>query len=437
MNLRFSLPLFCLSLLAASAQDDLLPLEDKATREEEKKKNNNVHDRIPVGAVLTNFTVPNFSVDKKRISLLTAEKMVVDSSDELVGEGLKLWLFDDQEEVRSITTISGARYFMATEFLVSQGNIIVRDQADQFYARSRGGVFSLNTGEALMMGPAVMMFVVPEKKSNAMNLKQTLPFAAALQMLVAAPPPEITAEELSHFERAVAPRIIPPFEGQTEMAEAEKNNTHVEERLAEYLKSIKDLNLISQLSAVPGDSEDEEKDPLEDLFKPHPNRIIIHCSKGMYFDGPSAELVYLGKISLKGMGFKLTCNEDLKVLFDQPAKKEGDENAKKDNALGGFGGVGELRQFTASGKLRISGEMNGQTFYLGGDRAIYEKGKNQIIVRGDQMAFKLAEENGIASTDKDAYAVVKLVGENQVTVQFSKGNWVTVIEVPEKDSKKK
>jgi len=433
MIFRLPLPLFCLSLLVACEQQNRLPIEVKAAKEEEEKGNENVRDRIPAGAVLTNFSVPRFDKEKKRVSLLTANEMVVESKNILVGTGLKLRMFDKQEKIRTIATIAHADYLLREEQLNGTGEIIVREQTDEFYAQSQGGIFSLDTGQALMLGPAQTMFVIPDKKNAPMNLKSALPFAAAIQLLAATPPPELTADELADFERNVAPRILPEFKGPELMEKADSKNKSVEQRLAEYLTTVDKHDLLLQVAAPP---VAEEKDPLKDLFEENPNRIFITASKGIYFDGTSFELVYLGNVSLKGQGVTMTCNQDLKVIFDPPPTAKEEKIEKEgDNPLSGFGGVGELRQFTASGDLRISGEKGKQTFHLGGDRAVYDKAKNQIIIRGDKLAFRMGE-NASRSKNKNAYAVINIDANNKIDdIQFS-DNWETVLTIPQKDQKK-
>ncbi|YCM44333.1 hypothetical protein V2O64_23800 [Verrucomicrobiaceae bacterium 227] len=432
MNFSRSLPVLCASLLVAGAQDDLTLLDNNLSKEEEHEKNTDVRDRIPAGAVLTDFSVPRFSEDRKRLSLLTAKEMEVESSEVLNGTELKLRMFDDEENICTTATIAKANYYLKEEQLIGSGDIIVREKNDEFYAHGQGGIFSFNTGQALMLGPAQTMFVIPDKKTAQMNLKSTLPFAALIQLLAAVPPPELSAEELANFERTVAPRMIPEFRGPELMEKADAKNKGVERRLAEYLTSVKKYDLLLQVAAQPAA---EEADPLKELFEENPNRIFITASKGIYFDGTSFELVYLGDVELKGQGVTLSCNQDLKVIFDPPpADKDAKPDDAKDNPVKGFGGVGELRQFTASGNLRISGEKDGETFHLGGDRAIYDKAKNQIIIRGDTLAFKMGE-NATRSQNKNTYAVINIDANNEIkNIQFSKG-WETVLTVPQKAKK--
>ncbi|MEJ6581759.1 MAG: hypothetical protein QNL68_18390 [Akkermansiaceae bacterium] len=433
MILSRSLPILCASLLTAGAQDRLTPFEDKVAKDEEHEKNTHVRDRIPAGAVLTNFSVPRFNKEKKRVSLLTAQEMVVDSPKILRGSGLKLRMFDDQENIRSVATIANARYLLDDEQLHGTGEIIVREKNDEFYARSQGGIFSLDTGQALMLGPAQTMFLIPDKKTAQMNLKSTLPFAALVQLLVATPPPELTAKELADFERNVAPRMLPVFNGPKLMEKADAKNKSLEQHLAEYLTTVGKRDLLLQIAAPP---VAEEEDPLKDLFEENPDRIFISASKGIYFDGTTYELVYLGNIKFKGQGITMTCNQDLKVIFDPPPveKKEDAPAEKEGNPLSSIGGVGELKQFTASGNLRISGIKDGEKFYMSGDRAVYDKAKSQIILRGDLMAFAL-DQNAMRSNSKNAYAVINLEDNGDMKINFS-DDWYSVLSVPKRDKKK-
>ena len=217
------------------------------------------------------------------------------------------------------------------------------------------------------------------------------------------------------------------------MEKADAKNKGVERRLAAYLTSVKKYDLLLQVAAQPAA---EEADPLKELFEENPNRIFITASKGIYFDGTSFELVYLGDVELKGQGVTLSCNQDLKVIFDPPpADKDAKPDDAKNNPVKGFGGVGELRQFTASGNLRISGEMDGETFHLKGDRAIYDRSKNQIIIRGDALSFDLGQ-NASRSQNKNAYAVINIDVNNEIkNIQFSKG-WETALTIPGKVKKK-
>ena len=490
--MKYYLPLFLLSSIIAP-----LSAQESGTSNDEEKvtKDEDARFRIPLGAVISDVTLPYYDKNRRQVSLLTAVEMTVKAADpleepdedpdkvrRLQGKDLKLWLFDKKGEIRSTTTIPKAEYNVGTEQLQAFGTLLMRGVGDSFAARADGGIFSLETGRALLLGPATTIFERPQKKKKepktAMNLRPILPLTAAIQLLTAAPPLEIPAEELAEFERLVAPRLIPNFDGHETFNEANQLNEAVAKRLAEYLTSVGRVELLTQIKTPP--ATPVEKDIFEKIFEVGPNQIRIDCDNGIYVDGTNYEIVYLGNIKLVGQGVTMTCKKDLKVIFDPPPEKteekktdkkpegntekndgkveekKGDQPEKKkedDDPLGGFGGFGALKQFTASGSIRLSGVSKGKKFHLGGDRALYQtSGEGQdevatIILRGDKLAFihEAAVVNGkkdgadlkLYSITKDAWAKVTInkgTGKkNDLTIQFGHDRaWTTVIETPAK-----
>ncbi|MGD1978806.1 MAG: hypothetical protein PVJ98_05395 [Akkermansiaceae bacterium] len=152
---------------------------DKAAKKKQMERQQNVAGsagrnrkkpliNIPAGAVVTDLTLPYFNEERKRVSLLTIETLKVKSDgspDEetlLAGESLKLWLFDDEGAIRTTTTMSEADYLVERELLKARGQLLMRSANDEFAAQSNGGVFSLETGQALLLGPASTRFVIPK-----------------------------------------------------------------------------------------------------------------------------------------------------------------------------------------------------------------------------------------------------------------------------------
>lgn len=486
--MRSCLPLFLLtSLLCPLSAQNPGDSDNKVTKDEDARF------RIPLGAVISDVTLPYYDKNRRQVSLLTAVEMTVKAADpleepdedpdkvrRLQGTDLKLWLFDKKGAIRSTTTIPQAEYNVGTEQLEAFGTLLMRGAGNSYAARANGGIFSLETGKALLLGPATTIFERPQKEdkeskepTTSMNLHPILPLTAAIQLLTAAPPMEIPAEELAEFERLVAPRLIPVPDGKETFDEADLLNEAVAKRLAEYLTSVGKIDLLTQIKTPVATSG--EKDIFEKIFEVGPNQIRIDCDNGIYVDGTNYEIVYLGNIKLVGQGVTMSCKKDLKVIFDPPPeeKKEGkkdkkageatepkeekkdDKSEKKedDDPLGSFGGFGDLKQFTASGDIRLSGVSKGKKFYLGGDRALYQtsgEGKSEvatITLRGDKLAFihEAAVVNGkkdgadlkLYSINKDAWAKVTInkgTGKkNDLSIQFgSEKAWTTVIETPSK-----
>ena len=279
-----------------------------------------------------------------------------------------------------------------------------------------------------------------------MKLTHLIPLTVVAPMLVAAPP-EIDPTQLAEFERKVARRVIPNLDGEKNFEKADQLNKGVDLRLASFLQTVDQTTLISQTDA-PAEAKEEEEDPLEGLFEPGPDSLLISCSKGVYLDGETYEIVYLGNIRIEGQGVTMTCKEDLKALFHPPEDKPAED--KKEEPLAKFGGFGDLKQFTAAGDVRLSGvNEKGQKFYLGGDRALYEMTKNgeqinsTITLRGDKLAFILGDPKNKANKDgsvalrsisKNATAVVTLKNK-KVKVRLSDKGWVTRLGLPTEKKK--
>lgn len=133
----------------------------------EKKKQSLLN--VPAGAVIEDLTLPYYNDDQKKVSLLTIEEVTVadDIRTEktiLKGENLKVWLFDEEGAIRSTTVISSADYLINKEQLVAKSEVLMVGSNEKFAAKSKGGIFSLTTGQAILLGPATAQFKIPQKK---------------------------------------------------------------------------------------------------------------------------------------------------------------------------------------------------------------------------------------------------------------------------------
>ena len=395
-----------------------------AEEEEDDKKSNSILTRVPIGATSTNVTIPSYDKHQKRASLLTAEIVVVDSAAKLSAQGLLLHLFDKEEKINATAKINAANFLLEEERLLTNGNIHLQSADKAFEVKSDGGIFQLPTRQGLFLGPGYTLITDPPKKNTAMNFHPLLPLIASLQVLIAIPPPEITAEELSRFERMVAPRLVPASDVDEVQAATDAENLKVAKRLTNYLATIGKTELLTQIKApvvVDPLNEDELKD----------NQTSIEFDGGAYFDGDNLEVVYLGNIVLKRTTFKMTCNKDLKVILEEAVEnkeKKDNKNEKKST----FVGLGELKQLTASGNLEVEAvDEKGKKIVMKGDRALYDKSKESLLVRGDNLFFRQGDTFARA-THKDAYISAKFDGKRIKNAQLSKNGWKIQFTDPEK-----
>ena len=394
-----------------------------AEEEDEEKKSNSILTRVPIGATSTSVTIPSFDKYQKRASLLTAKVIVVDSAAKLSAQGLLLYLFDKEEKINATAKIDTANFLLEEERLLANGNIHLQSTDKAFEIKSEGGIFQLPTRQGLFLGPGYTQITDPPKKNTAVNFHPLLPLTASLQLLIAVPPPEITAEELSRFERMVAPRLIPASDVDEVQAAADAENLKVAKRLTDYLATIGKTELLTQIKApvvIDPLKEEELKD----------NQTSIEFDGGAYFDGDNLEVVYLGNIVLKRTTFTMTCNKDLKVILEEAVENKEKKDDKKEEKST-FAGLGELKQLTASGNLEVEAvDEKGKKIVMKGDRALYDKSEESLLVRGDNLFFR--QGNTFArATHKDAYISAKFDGKRLKNAQLSKNGWKIQFTDPE------
>ncbi|MDB4688223.1 hypothetical protein OAE91_01570, partial [Akkermansiaceae bacterium] len=108
------------SLITFTLLSSLLPAQVT------EKKEDSAMSRLPVGATLTNVSVPRFDDKKRRTSLLTAKTMSVESEEELKGKGLTIYLFDKEQKVSSTAKMAAATYLVNKEQLAATGELLLR-----------------------------------------------------------------------------------------------------------------------------------------------------------------------------------------------------------------------------------------------------------------------------------------------------------------------
>ncbi|MBT4797594.1 hypothetical protein OAL53_03670 [Akkermansiaceae bacterium] len=144
-------------------------IQKEANTEDPNEKKKESLLNVPAGAVIEDLILPYYNDDQKKVSLLTiAEVTVADdirtNKTILKGEHLKVWLFDEEGAIRSTTVISSADYLVNKEQLVAKSEVLMIGSNGKFAAKSKGGIFSLTTGQAILLGPATAQFKIPQKK---------------------------------------------------------------------------------------------------------------------------------------------------------------------------------------------------------------------------------------------------------------------------------
>ena len=105
--------------------------------------------------------------------------------------------------------------------------------------------------------------------------------------------------------------------------------------------------------------------------------------------------------------------------MEEAVENKDNKNEKKS----AFVGLGELKQLTASGNLKVEAvDEKGKKIVMKGDRALYDKSKKSLLVRGDNLFFRQGDTFARA-THKDAYISAKFDGKRIKNAQLSKNGW--------------
>ncbi len=295
------------------------------THGEEKTDTSSPNPRqfIPAGAIISDISLPYFDDKQRTVSLLHAESLTLDSTNENLvhGKNLRIWLFNPDGSTRASTHLPDADYLVTQQQLHTSGQTLFTEPQNQFAVLGSGGIFSLKNQQALLLGPSKTIFntSTASNTKTTMNLKPITALAAATS-LANAEPPKITPEHLADFERSVAKKNIPEYDGNQNLKDLPASDQKTSDNLQQFLTEAGKPNLVKKSPQTKPNSPD-----LESLFKLQPGKILINNTDGIYFDGKSNEVVYLGNINLQGQGITLTCTDNLKAIFKQPKSKSSEK----------------------------------------------------------------------------------------------------------------
>ncbi|MEN8795271.1 MAG: hypothetical protein ABF328_01015 [Akkermansiaceae bacterium] len=384
------------------------------------KEEENAFSRLPIGATLTDVSIPRFDEKKRRASLLTAEIMEVKSAEELRGENLVIRLFDKEQKVSGIATVTAADYLVEKEQLIANGELIIRATNGRFLARAQGGILSMNSRQGMLVGQSEIMLLQPEKKKKiTMNqIKPILPLLTNIQLLTAATPPTATIEELVEFERLTAPMIAPIFEAPQLLEAAMLAEAKLDQNLTTFTQTTGPKKIAELQKKAP-----KAHRSFEELFNPAEGQIVAKSDQGFFLDGVNNAASLFGNVILQGRGMTMTCTEGMKILLADPEIEEDHKGDDKDGSpFAKLKGIGEVAQFAANGNISIKGrDKKGQLIEARGDRAVYDAIKKTIIVRGNGVGFRLGG-SGFRTTDDNAYVLIRLLGGDNLSVS-GQGNW--------------
>ncbi len=288
---------------------------------------------------------------------MRAREMTLIDSERVEGKDVTIDFYDADRVPRGRINLNKA--FFNQEKGTLEAKEPVEIHSDRLIAKGQGLVYGFDQGEGFLIGPAstwIKPLPATTMKSRHPALRATAFFGASLLPLIAAPPPNLTAAEVSDFEAAAVSR-----EPAAAAASAATTKELEIASAAGDAASKAAGEFLEQASLPPiASSEVAEAKPLE--IKPGPDDTIVDCEGGMYFDSDEGVLVYLKNVSVTDPRFTLTGANELKIFFDKKAPesakpaaqgaekpKEGkvgsDQSAPKESAKNTRLGIGSKMNF--------------------------------------------------------------------------------------------
>jgi len=169
------------------------------------------------------------------------------------------------------------------------------------------------------------------------------------------------------------------------------------------------------------------------------SNIKIKCDGGIYFDNEEGILVYFKNIRLdeSNADFKLRCNDELKILFDNRPKEQKKNNVtkgaepqkteptpeQKDNS---FSELGDLQEIIATGSVKIHGKnSDGEPFLASGNIASYNAKTGEMILKGGRPTLQQSAREYLQAVEDGQWIRIQMKDKDIESIITSQGKWVT------------
>lgn len=279
---------------------------------------------LPDGSILQKVMLPRYDKDRNLVGVMRAREMTLIDSERVEGKDVTIDFYDADRVQRGRINLTKAYFNQEKGTLEAKEPVEIH--SDRLIAKGQGLVYGFEQGEGFLIGPAttwLKSLPATTMKSRNPTLRATAFLGASLLPLIAAPPPNLTPQEIAAVEADAVSRepvaAIASAETTKELETASNAGDAASKAAGDFL---------NQASLPPiSSSEPVDAKPLD--IKPGPNDTVVDCEGGMYFDSDEGVLVYLKNVSVTDPRFTLTGANELKIFFDKKAPEPSKDSAKK------------------------------------------------------------------------------------------------------------
>ena len=412
---------------------------------------------LPDGSVLKNILIPRYDENRRLVGDLKAETMTLIGQGRIQGENVLIKFYEGKRTLRGTITLDNAMFEEAEALLYANEEVNINN--DRLIAKGTGIVYSFNTGEGFLKGPATTWIsnpAVTETSMNfhspaqdhiqdhiqdriqdriqdhiqpsarpAMHMPALIALCLAPTIAIAAPPAFVSEAELAEIktEATSQKKEIEAINADTK-ATFNKDVTLGEKAsdAADRFVQASQLKLASKKIEKAQDTPQPAAAPLK--VAPSPQDTIINCDGGMYFDAEAGILVYLKNVRVKDPRFELSGADELKVFFEQkePATAAGGEAPKDDQEpkpTGPAANFGDVEKLIATGTVRfLQKSVDGkEPVEASGGILTYYVPKGEIII---SERYPWVRQGTFYARAQQPNLTLRLLNDGSFSTQ---GNW--------------
>lgn len=420
---------------------------DKPPQDEDKPTLGSV---LQPPSTLSGVMFPSYDAQLRLTSVLRVKTVTLVDKEVLEGETVNVRLYHPDRSARGTLDLTRASFDQIKKKVRSAGS--TKLTLGRMTTTATGLYLNVTRAEGFLTGPVSTRLQPAPVPATAMNprvspLRAAAVLGAALiaQPLAAAPAETAPPAPTPLGEIANRPGLEAALDASTAVTDAAKA----------YLKSENLLAQTGPAAAIP------HFEPKALDASPGKDDTVIDCDGGTYFDGEQGVLAYLGNVSVRNPGYRMSGANELKAFFikkpapaadkakpaaDQaePAADQAKPAAGKDPAAGLGGEEWELARIVATGAVYFKQEPKPGETAIEASGAIfsYHAATDTITLSGGQPWIR---RGGIINRAKRADQTLTIVKKTEkkdgkdvdtYSAEFSPGGTETILPTKELERQK-
>ena len=362
-----------------------------------------VLQRMEPGSVIKDLLIPRYDPEKQLTMVVRAQRVVIDSIEQVNAKQLSLHLLDVEKERQLGATsfaIESCTYNLTSSILRSDDS--VHAESENFRFHSQGMITELVQDQSQFTAyfpPPVSGFLNPSPPEK--NVMKSSTHAALMATLMSAAQ-AVAQDPAAPSATAPAALAAPENALYTVEGRSEEIDAKLKEFAAQHAIKIEPFVMPS----VPLDTT-QPVAPVQKMpvFTPAANAVGFACKGGMFFHSATSSLTLLQQVTVRDPDYAMTVDGEVKVLFapkETKAKEEAKKaaNEEKKSSIS----IGKVSHITGKGGVAFEAtDKDGVKNFASGDQVSYNAATRVVRITGRKLIFQKGTEGRFESQNPDAF----------------------------------